>query len=51
MTDLNFTMAGLDHILKSHHRTPGSDNCPAEFFMWLNNTNRHILLECFNDIL
>ena len=36
---------------KNTGKTPGPDNCPAEFFQWLNHGNRHILLECFNDIL
>ena len=53
MTDENFTEAELDHVLKAqkHGKTPGPDNCPAEFFQWLNYQNRHILLDCFNDIL
>ena len=53
MTDENFTKAELDHVLKTqkHGKTPGPDNCPAEFFQWFNHGNRHILLECFNDIL
>ena len=42
-----------DHVLKTqkHGKTPRPDNCPAEFFQWLNHGIRHILLECFNDIL
>ena len=53
ITDENFTEAELDHVLKAqkHGKTPGPDKCPAEFFQWLNHQNRHILLECFNDIL
>ena len=53
MTDENFTKAELDYVLETqkHGKTTEPDNCPAGFFLWFNHRNRHILLECFNDIL
>ena len=53
MSDTNFSKIELDRVIKTlkQKKTPGPDNCPAELIKWLNDDNRNLLLDCYNDIL